>query len=295
MIVLFLFFSGKISAEDNKKEIKFNDNGLFFYLNTSARTVADFLAEQKINLEKDDFIFPDKEADISSGSEIIFKRAKKISVLADGKETKATVFQGSVIEAIHESQINLGEDDLVLPKRTSPVADGIKIEITRVKIEGQIIQKALDFKNIAEEDDKLSWRTKKIKQKGVKGLEELKYKVVSHNDKEISRKLLDRKTVKEPVPEIAVQGTYVKTGKAHTGLGTWYAFRGGMFAANPWLPMGSYVKVTNKENGKSVIVQINDRGPFGKNRIIDLDKVAFQKIASLGAGVIDVKVEEILN
>jgi rare lipoprotein A len=59
--------------------------------------------------------------------------------------------------------------------------------------------------------------------------------------------------------------------------------------------MGSYVKVTNTANGKSVIVKINDRGPFGGGRIIDLDKVAFQEIASLGQGVAQVKMEEITN
>jgi rare lipoprotein A len=42
-------------------------------------------------------------------------------------------------------------------------------------------------------------------------------------------------------------------------------------------------------------VQINDRGPFGNGRIIDLDKIAFEKIASLGAGVANVKVEVVLN
>ena len=68
-----------------------------------------------------------------------------------------------------------------------------------------------------------------------------------------------------------------------------------MSAANPWLPLGSYVKVTNLDNGKSVIVRINDRGPFGNGRIIDLDKVAFAKIASLGQGTARVKMEEILN
>ena len=55
------------------------------------------------------------------------------------------------------------------------------------------------------------------------------------------------------------------------------------------------VKVTNRANGKSVIVKINDRGPFGAGRIIDLDKVAFAKIADLGSGVVDVKMEEIVN
>jgi rare lipoprotein A len=61
------------------------------------------------------------------------------------------------------------------------------------------------------------------------------------------------------------------------------------------MPIGSYARVTNVDNGKSVIVRINDRGPFVPGRIIDLDKVAFQKIASTGAGVINVKMEEIVN
>ena len=95
--------------------------------------------------------------------------------------------------------------------------------------------------------------------------------------------------------EITTQGTYVKLGKSIPGAASWYALTGTMAAANPWLPKGSYVKVTNVDNGKSVIVVINDRGPFVPGRIIDLDKVAFQKIASIGAGVINVKMEEITN
>jgi rare lipoprotein A len=51
--------------------------------------------------------------------------------------------------------------------------------------------------------------------------------------------------------------------------------------------------VTNTANGKSVIVRINDRGPFGGGRIIDLDKVAFAKIADIGTGVVQVVMEEI--
>ena len=98
-----------------------------------------------------------------------------------------------------------------------------------------------------------------------------------------------------PVNEIRTQGTYVQVGKSSTGAGTWYAFTGTLAAASPWLPLGSYARVTNPDNGKQVIVEINDRGPFGKGRIIDLDKVAFEKISSLGAGIINVKVEPITN
>lgn len=62
-------------------------------------------------------------------------------------------------------------------------------------------------------------------------------------------------------------------------------------AAHNKLPFGTKVKVTNVKNGKSVIVRINDRGPFVKGRIIDLSRSAFSKIGNTSAGVIDVKIE----
>ena len=64
-------------------------------------------------------------------------------------------------------------------------------------------------------------------------------------------------------------------------------------AAHKKLPFGTKVRVTNIENSKSVIVKINDRGPFVKGRIVDLSSSAFSRIANLGAGVIEVKIEVI--
>jgi len=64
-------------------------------------------------------------------------------------------------------------------------------------------------------------------------------------------------------------------------------------AAHRKLPFGTIVKVTNTKNSKSVIVKINDRGPFVKGRIVDLSGSAFGSIASLDAGVIEVKIEVI--
>lgn len=62
-------------------------------------------------------------------------------------------------------------------------------------------------------------------------------------------------------------------------------------AAHKTLPFGTRVKVTNVTNGKSVVVRINDRGPFVRGRIIDLSKSAFASIANLRAGVVKVKIE----
>jgi rare lipoprotein A len=65
-----------------------------------------------------------------------------------------------------------------------------------------------------------------------------------------------------------------------------------MTAASNHFPIGTKLKVTNIENGKSVIVRVNDKGSMDKY-IIDLSKGAFKKIAELKTGIIDVKVKVI--
>ena len=62
-------------------------------------------------------------------------------------------------------------------------------------------------------------------------------------------------------------------------------------AANRKLPFGTRVKVTNLRTGLSVIVRINDRGPFHASRALDLSKAAFDEIGNLDRGTIPVEYE----
>ncbi|QEY24975.1 septal ring lytic transglycosylase RlpA family protein [Neisseria animalis] len=64
-----------------------------------------------------------------------------------------------------------------------------------------------------------------------------------------------------------------------------------MTAAHRTLPLGSTIKVTNTRNGKSIIVRVNDRGPFHGNRVLDLSKAAAAKLGFLGQGTAHVKIE----
>lgn len=307
-IYYFFFFSKHNSRElnfDSPKIITLNDNSLLFETKTKAQTISEFLEEKKIKLAEKDKLIPQKEEKIFSGSLITIQRAQKITILVDEKEIETYALSKNIRGSLIENNIILSRLDKTEPKLDFPIQDDLKIVITRINVEEKIEKEEIDFKTIVKKDSDLGWREKKISQKGVLGEKEIKYEITYKNGKEISRKKLSQEITKEPVEQIETQGTYVKIGKAHTGLGTWYKqpahlFIGsesgeGLYAANPWLPKGSYVKVTNKANGKSVIVRINDRGPFGPNRIIDLHTIAFQKIASLGAGVIDVKMEEIIN
>jgi rare lipoprotein A len=64
----------------------------------------------------------------------------------------------------------------------------------------------------------------------------------------------------------------------------------GMTAAHKTLPLGTYVRVTNLHNGRSVEVRVNDRGPFVRDRVIDLSYTAAKELDMLGPGTAPVKV-----
>jgi rare lipoprotein A len=92
-----------------------------------------------------------------------------------------------------------------------------------------------------------------------------------------------------------------------TGLASWYgdAFHGRLTAngevydmthltaAHPTMPLPSYARVTNVENGSSVVVRVNDRGPYAHNRLIDLSKRAAEMLDYARNGTAKVKVEYI--
>ena len=109
------------------------------------------------------------------------------------------------------------------------------------------------------------------------------------------------KTVAKVETEKAYRTTSTQTGQAsYYGYGAGSQTASGarfnpnaMTAAHRTLPFGTKVRVTNKRNGKTVIVTINDRGPFIRGRIIDLSTAAAGVIGMRSSGVAPVLVERI--
>lgn len=61
--------------------------------------------------------------------------------------------------------------------------------------------------------------------------------------------------------------------------------------AHKSLPFGTMLKVTNRRNGKSIVVRVNDRGPYIKGREVDLSKAAFDSIGKISRGILNVDIE----
>lgn len=94
-----------------------------------------------------------------------------------------------------------------------------------------------------------------------------------------------------------------KTDSSIDGMASWYGpyFHGRqtangeifdqdeLTAAHPTLPLGTFLKVTNRLNGKSIVVRVNDRGPYFDNRVLDLSKRAATVISSEDCGVVPIE------
>ena len=138
----------------------------------------------------------------------------------------------------------------------------------------------------------------------------------------VSQETIDR--IPEPRPQRLplVKGTlrpYSALGKEYVpltvlarfverGVGTWYGSRYAgrstssgepydplkLTAAHPTLPLPCFARITNLDNGKSIIVKINDRGPFLKGRIVDLSYAAARRLGYASKGSANVELEVIL-
>lgn len=106
--------------------------------------------------------------------------------------------------------------------------------------------------------------------------------------------------MKNANPAVALLAATVLLGlgtvaSAQCGRASWYALTSrtasgermnpaAMTAAHRSLPFGTKLKVTNKHNGRSVVVRVNDRGPFVGGRVLDLSKAAARTLGFIGSG-----------
>ncbi len=90
------------------------------------------------------------------------------------------------------------------------------------------------------------------------------------------------------VPATAQSGAASWYGSGHRTANGEHFNPNGLTAAHRSLPFGTRVRVVNKSTGQSVIVRINDRGPYAYGRVIDLSRASAQAIGLLGVGPVTV-------
>lgn len=224
---------------------------------------------------------------------IVFPKA---FVLHDGINDPKTFFAfgASVGEGLAENGIELGSLDRLSPLSDTLLEPNIAVHIVRVLEFEREEAVPIAFPTVTENNAELSYGKERTVQEGIKGRAQERVRVREENGKVVARNILERSVLDEPVPKIMQRGTRIVIGRIQEGGASWYSYKGCNCAASTTFPKGSFVRVTNLENGKHIIVRINDYGPTAPGRVVDLDTVAFKTLQPLWKGLFSARVEEIL-
>lgn len=224
--------------------------------------------------------------------------ATVVSLRVGGRPARAVLTNaarvGQVLTAL---EVRVDGNDLVRPAWRSLLFPGMDLRVIRVHQRLESYLEAVPFRTLIRRSRDLAPGEVRVAREGRWGRAVRTYRVVYRNGRAVNRTLVSEVVLAAPVDELVVEGsgaTVSSSGHTHVAYGeaSWYDFCrvDGMYAAHRTLPFGTRVTVTNLDNGRSVTVVINDRGPFGvPGRIIDLCDSAFAAIAPLEQGVARVR------
>jgi resuscitation-promoting factor RpfB len=271
------------------KEITLVLNGEARSVWVTGTTVAEVLEQINLRQSRNAVIEPSRGATVEPGDVIVYRDAFQVTVRADGESRKVITDADDVGRLLDFLGITLGEQDRVRPRLSTPIEPGMEIRVTRVTVRRVAEEEAIGFETEVRYSDSLYEGESRVERAGSNGLIRRVYEVRTEDGREVARKLLWEKVVREARDQIVVRGTKPQQYSAQSGVATWYE-RTGMVAAHKSLPFGTEVTVTNLANGRQVTVVINDRGPYAPGRIIDLSDDAFAALAPLSRGTINVRI-----
>lgn len=228
-----------------------------------------------------------------------------VTVTADGTTNPLTA-SGTVAQALTSAGITLGATDEVTPALSTPIAEGTVITVVRVTIRTVTKTVAVPYTTTSTQDPTLAKGTTKVKTPGVNGEASETWSQTVRDGQVTSEVRVSSVLTKDAQAQVTVVGTKAAAttptltpATGNTCGASWYATGSrtangeafnpdGLTAASKTLPFNTMVKVTNVAGGQSVVVRINDRGPYVSGRCLDLSRGAFSQIASLGTGAITV-------
>lgn len=275
------------------REVVIQDTGLHFKVLTDKDLVSEILYDLNLSLNREDRVYPALDQEVTD--RIIIERATAVVVIADGDLKNITTFENTVNAALTKAEITLNPQDEISHPLDALLFTGMEIIVTRVEFDTLVTHLPIPFKTLTQKDANLSWGKTQVVQTGQKGLVKKTYKLVYKDGKEAERILESSEIVEEPQDKIILEGTKIVVGESYSGQASFYRYGDKLTCASTRFPKGTPLRVINNQNKKQVIVTVNDYGPFVPGRIIDLNVPAFQEIAPLGAGVINVTIEQIIN
>ncbi|WP_390847591.1 ubiquitin-like domain-containing protein [Bacillus litorisediminis] len=184
---------------------------------TTADSVKELLEQQGIEVKEQDQISPGLNSSIKNGLQINVEEAFKVTLVDGGKLKELWSTSTTVADFLKQHGIQLNELDRVEPKLEQTIDDKTKINVVRVEKVTDVVEESVDYAVVTKNDNSLKKGTEKVIQEGREGQVSKVYQVVLENGKEVSRKLVETKTLQESQNKIVAVGNQVQTASISRG------------------------------------------------------------------------------
>ncbi|WHY86388.1 ubiquitin-like domain-containing protein [Neobacillus novalis] len=189
---------------------------------TTAATVAELLAEQKIVLKEQDQISPKPQAAIKDKMNIAINIAHHLTFVDGGKEQQVWATSATVADFLTQQGIELNELDRVEPSLTETISENGVVNVIRVEKVTDVVEEPVQFAVVTKKDESLEKGKEKIITHGKHGRVSKQYEVVLENGKEVSRKLISEQNIAVKQDKVVAVGMkdmalQVSRGAAETG------------------------------------------------------------------------------
>lgn len=170
-------------------------------------TVKGALQRNDITLGAKDKVDPQLDAKINDEDIITIKRAVPVEVTVDGETLEIETAESNIVDMLEAESISIDEDDKLSTSAETPIAEGLKLKITRVETKDLVETKALDYQTVIKDDDSMDKGMSKVIQQGVAGEKEVTVKIIYEDGVEVDKKVIAEKVTKEPTNKVVHQGT----------------------------------------------------------------------------------------
>jgi uncharacterized protein YabE (DUF348 family) len=170
-------------------------------------SVQGLIDDRGISLREDDRISPEPDTPLRDGMEIIIKRAVPLTVTADGEQMRVLTAADTLKEALKETGITIGTEDIVEPNIGSPVKSDMEVKVVRVTYDRITEEREVPFETIVNYNDQMDKGIEKVAEKGENGKVQEEILIAYHDGDEVIRLKVNQEVLKEPTDQIVERGT----------------------------------------------------------------------------------------
>ena len=214
-IILCVFAISVVTIFASIHTVDIADRDKVIRVKTIGNRVSDALNEGKITLNEGDEVVPSSTALLSGTNKITIKRAKSIEIFDNGQHLVLKTAKDTLGEVFKDKNIVLNDKDFADTDLAAPVNDGMKVAITRFLQKEEAVNEKVPFKTQKVLSPDLNDGVVRVRQQGSEGIVERRYNVVYKNGVEVSRDLIEERTVQNPVDSVVEYGMrfYAKTSR----------------------------------------------------------------------------------